>query len=698
MKISGLGIIAAVICTACGDPVTEPEGGLPPARRDTAPVSIATAASGPAVQHGSLVTTAFWIDPADTGQSLVLGAAGIAGVDLHALDGQRVGNVAGIDAGHVTVLPDVEMGGEIAPLVVVYDLSRSAIDAYRLDRESLEMQSVMPQALSIADELTGLCHYRSALSGSDYLYAVTDRGFILHYQLDAGADGVAARLLRSIPSGKGSGFCAVDARDATLYISEEESGIWALGAEPESDTTRRPLDLRAPFGSLSDDLKGLAIYPVNAEQSYLVISDVGESRFAVYELPDGQALGTVTVDGVGEAESVAITPLTLGDTWPNGVLAIANEFQNEFEGGTNLQLVGWRAFADALSLRAAEAGVAPPAQHAVVRPVLETDTVASFGDAADDPAIWRHPDDPTLSLVIGTDKKAGLYVYDLDGRTLQVLPDGRMNNADVRYDFTLAGETVDIIAASNRSNDSIAVYRIDAEARKLVDIADGVLATGFTDPYGSCMYRSALSGEFYVFINEGDSGVFRQWRLFDNGNGRVAAEQVREFPVGSQTEGCVADDELGHLYVGEEDVALWKYSAEPDGGTERTQIDSTGDDGNLTDDVEGVALWAAEDGSGYIVASNQGADNYAVYRREGNNGFVGHFHVVANPEEGIDGASETDGLDVVSAALGDRFPAGLLVVQDGRNIAPEDRQNFKFVSWADVMEALDLVGAAPGRE
>jgi 3-phytase len=79
-----------------------------------------------------------------------------------------------------------------------------------------------------------------------------------------------------------------------------------------------------------------------------------------------------------------------------------------------------------------------------------------------------------------------------------------------------------------------------------------------------------------------------------------------------------------------------------------------------------------------------------VYRREGNNEFVGFFSIVANAAAGIDGASETDGLDVSSAALGSRFPDGLLVVQDGRNIAPEERQNFKYISWTEIASALGL--------
>jgi 3-phytase len=326
---------------------------------------------------------------------------------------------------------------------------------------------------------------------------------------------------------------------------------------------------------------------------------------------------------------------------------------------------------------------------AVVRPSVETDVMPSLGDAADDPAIWMHPDDPALSLVIGTNKQAGLHVYDLNGKTLQVLPDGKMNNVDLRDNFPLGGASLTLVTASNRSNDSIAAYGIDADTRRLVDVAAGILATGFDDPYGLCMYVSPTSGDFFVFVNESGDGMFRQWRLFDDGSGKVGAEQVREFVVGTQAEGCVADDESGVLYIAEEDVGVWKYSAEADGGDARTLIDNT-DDGRLTDDVEGLALWSGPGGSGYLVVSNQGADNYAVYRREGDNAYVGHFHIVANAAAGIDGASETDGLDVSSAAFGAAYPDGLLVVQDGRNIAPEEPQNFKFVSWTDVKLALQL--------
>ncbi len=678
MKI--IHLIALLALAACAGPDREPatQGGDAPARLP------ATAVTEP-VEFGALVNAAFWVDPARPDAALVLGAAGTSGIEMYRPDGTRVGGFGEVEAGFVTVVPDPDRAGP--PLVVVYDRHDAAIKGFRLDREALTLVPVIPEPLPLEDELTGLCHYHSRLSDSDYLYGVTDGGLILHFELFTEGEIVGGQLLRTIPSGKGSGYCDVDPVEAALYVAEEEVGIWRFGAEPESDTTREPVTLVAPWGALSDEVKGIGIYRVDPETAYLVAADIGAERLAVFDPATSGLLGAVVIPELVEAEGVAVTVLPLGGDYPGGLVAVADE--DESAGGTDIKLIGWQAFAGALGLRSAEGEPAVAEPVPAVRPVLETEVAASYGDAADDPAIWVHPDDPAKSLVIGTDKQLGLYVFDLEGRAVQTLPDGRMNNVDLRYDFPLGGETVTLVTASNRSTDSIAAYKIAPGEARLVEAAAGTLPTGFKDPYGLCMYHSAASGEFYVFVNEGGIGTFRQWRLYDNGEGRVAAEQVREFEVGSQAEGCVADDAFGHLYVAEEDRGIWKYSAEPDGGDARTLIDAT-EDGRLEADVEGLALWTREDGTGYLIASNQGADNYFVYERGGDNAYVGYFHIVANAADGIDGASETDGLDVTSAALGERFPDGLLVVQDGRNIAPEERQNFKYVSWSDIAEALGL--------
>lgn len=329
-----------------------------------------------------------------------------------------------------------------------------------------------------------------------------------------------------------------------------------------------------------------------------------------------------------------------------------------------------------------------------VQPVAETAPVQTPDDAADDPAIWVHPGDPARSLIVTSQKKFGLMVYSLDGKLVQSLPIGRINNVDLRDGFVLAGKTVAIIAGSNRSNGRIALFALDHDSGLLRDVADSAVASGFDDPYGLCLYHSRKSGEFQVIVNAKDGRV-RQSRLLAGDNGKVRIELLREFKLPTQPEGCVADDELGNLFVGEEDRGVWVLGAEPADKTPMRLIDKTGADGHLVADVEGMSLWTGTDGRGWLVVSSQGEHAYAVYRREAPHVYVGKFRILANTARNIDGASETDGLDITSANLGGDYSRGLLVVQDGHNLSPAENQNFKLVPWAGVEKLLPKEPSAP---
>jgi 3-phytase len=313
-----------------------------------------------------------------------------------------------------------------------------------------------------------------------------------------------------------------------------------------------------------------------------------------------------------------------------------------------------------------------------VMATVETDPVPNGGDAADDPAIWVNPNDPAQSVIIGTDKRGGLAVYELSGKQIQYLPDGQMDNVDLRDGFKLDGQTVAIVTASNRKDNSIAIYKINPQSRTLENVAARKIKHGLT-VYGMCMYRSAKTGKIYYF-GTSKSGEVEQWELFES-NGKVDAKKARNFKLGSVVEGCVADDELGHFYVAEEAVGIWKFGAEPETGSDHTQVAKVGD-GHLFADVEGLAIAYGKDGAGYLIASSQGNHSYVVYRREGNNEFVKKFRVGAS--EGVDGCEETDGIDVTTANLGPSFPHGVFVVQDGFN--DKGNQNFKLVPLQTIVK------------
>ena len=316
-------------------------------------------------------------------------------------------------------------------------------------------------------------------------------------------------------------------------------------------------------------------------------------------------------------------------------------------------------------------------------PVMETDAMPHTGDSADDPAVWVHPTDPSLSTIIGTDKRGGLAVYGLDGHQLAYHPDGNMNNVDLRYNFPLGGAAVDLVVATNRSNNSLAVYKVDPQTRLLVPVAARVIPSDLTI-YGICMYRSPVSGKYYAFVSDRDNGGTEQWELFDNGAGLVDGRVVRTFDVGGTHEGMAADDAYGRLYVAEEEVALWRYGAEPVDGDARALVDVVGtSDVRLYADLEGLAIYHGANGSGYLLASSQGSNEFAAYDRVTGD-YVARFRLGATPS-GIDQVSGTDGIEVLSYGLGPAFPDGIFIAQDDTN--GKLNQNFKAARWGDIARA-----------
>lgn len=327
----------------------------------------------------------------------------------------------------------------------------------------------------------------------------------------------------------------------------------------------------------------------------------------------------------------------------------------------------------------------------------ETDPVPSAEDAADDPAIWVNSASPEESRIVATDKKGGLVVYDLRGRTVQSLPGGRPNNVDLRAGFPFADGPGVLVMAEDRTDDTLAFWRLREATGTLEPLAGPRPQCGF-HVYGSTLYRSARTGDFYAFVAENDLGRIRQYRLALNAAGGIDATQVRLLPVETESEGMAADDDLGHYYVSEERVGVWRFSAEPDGGTAGRLVLPMNSPAaaaaglNLRPDMEGIAICRTGPTSGYVVVSAQGNNAYVVLDREGWNPFLGWFRTTESPFG--DATQETDGLDVTAAPLGKRWSRGMLVVQDGEN--PGARQNFKMIGWAGVEEGLRSAGRRPG--
>ncbi len=311
-----------------------------------------------------------------------------------------------------------------------------------------------------------------------------------------------------------------------------------------------------------------------------------------------------------------------------------------------------------------------------VAPVAETTPVASSDDAADDPAIWINDNNPEASLILGTDKQSGLYVYDLKGNERQFLPTGAVNNVDLRQNVSLKDWSGDIAAASNRSNDTITLYEIDNDVVR----ETGAFPSRIEEPYGLCL--GASGGSVIVFVAH-KNGALVAYDL----DGPTRATYAGRVDLETQLEGCVFDDETGVLYIGEESRGIWKASYAGGEFSTPQLVDETGGDSGVAADVEGLAIYRAADGRKLLVASSQGNDSFALYDMA-NDGFLGRFKIISGAD--IDGAEETDGIEATSVPLGPDFPLGVLVVQDGHNRPRGQRQNFKIIDWRDIDAAMTI--------
>jgi 3-phytase len=287
----------------------------------------------------------------------------------------------------------------------------------------------------------------------------------------------------------------------------------------------------------------------------------------------------------------------------------------------------------------------------------------------DDMCLWVHPTKPTGSTVITSDKSAGrLFVYGLGGEAIQSVEAPHPGNIDLRYGFPLGGKKVDIVAFNERREDEIWVFGVDPATRRLRRIDNGRIRT--KSNYGGTMYRSAKTGKFYFVTT---SRSCQQYELFDDGAGKVAGKLVRSWKTG-YSEGACGDDEAGTVYVGEEGKGVWAVGGEPSDPTPGKLVIRVGENG-LVSDVEGVAIYHTPGGKGYLLVSSQGNNSFKVYRRRGAHEYLGTF--------AIQGARDTDGIDVTNVALGAAFPKGLFACHTDSSGRP-----VLLTRWEHIAKAL----------
>ncbi|PMD95869.1 3-phytase [Siphonobacter sp. BAB-5405] len=322
----------------------------------------------------------------------------------------------------------------------------------------------------------------------------------------------------------------------------------------------------------------------------------------------------------------------------------------------------------------------PKTSRQAVKPLYVTEKVAHDSD---DPAVWINPQDPAKSLIIGTDKDAdgGLYVFNLQGKIQQKVGGlQRPNNVDIEYGLMLNGKATDIAVTTERMTHKLRIFSLP-EMKPLdnggIPVFEGEMQPDYRDLMGISMYKNK-QGVIYAIVGRKTGpttgGYLWQYRLDDDGTGHIKATLVRKFGTYSglkEIESIAVDDKLGYVYYSDEGKGVRQYYADPEKGNEELALFATE---NFKQDHEGISIYELTDSTGYILVSDQGANRFQIFSREGTPERPFEHKLLKTVDVR---AMESDGSDMVSVPLNQDFKHGLFVVMS------TDR-TFHLYRWEDI--------------
>ena len=306
----------------------------------------------------------------------------------------------------------------------------------------------------------------------------------------------------------------------------------------------------------------------------------------------------------------------------------------------------------------------------------------------DDPAIWIDNTNRARSLIFGTDEHAnnsGIYVFGLDGKIDQsrsVFQLKRMNNVDVAYGLKWGTNTLDILVGTERERNRIRIFSLPG--MRMIDNGGIPVFTGETSrsPMGIATYTRPADGAIFAIISRRTGPLenyLEQYRLGYDGSGAVTATLVRKFGNFSgkkEIEAVAVDNELGFIYYCDEQFGIRKYYADPDKGNEELAVFGQGD---FKEDNEGICIYKLDNNTGYILVSDQAANSYNIYPREGSEG---NPHLHKKISSVAMSTKQSAGIEVTSESL-PGFEGGLFVAMSADT-------TFQYYRWTDIARKANL--------
>ncbi|WP_129021892.1 phytase [Edaphocola flava] len=282
---------------------------------------------------------AIWINPADAGQSLIVGTDkdSDGGLFVYNLQGKLVKTISGLQRpNNVDIAYGIILNGKPADIAVTTERERNALRIYTLpDMKPVDNGGIAVFEGEAEKAPMGIALYTAP---DKSIYAIVGRksgpadGYLWQYKLeDDGKGEVKATLVRKFGQYSGKKeieSIAVDNENGYVYYSDETHGVHKYYADPAKGNAE--LALFATKGFVSDH-EGISIYKTGARTGYILVSNQQKNTFMVYpregsatNIHEHNLLAEIPVSTI-ESDGSEVTNVNLGSTFPKGIfVAMSN--------------------------------------------------------------------------------------------------------------------------------------------------------------------------------------------------------------------------------------------------------------------------------------------------------------------------------------------------------------------------------------
>ncbi|MEM6630249.1 MAG: phytase [Bacteroidota bacterium] len=284
---------------------------------------------------------AIWVNRYDPTKSLVYGSNKRFGIEVFDLAGKKrytyeVGYVNNIDILYEFPLND----STTVDLLAGTEQSKNQILVFTINSDNGSLTEISGGIKSVQHQVYGFCLYTNNTRDTFYAFLNDKSGRIEQWELlPFGRDSIKGELTRTLEVRSQPEGMVANTRSGTLYVGEENRGIWAFDLEAKAEVSPTFIAMSGRENpAIRFDIEGLAIYETPVEQ-YLIASSQGNNSYAVFGTTEGYPyLGSFrigsgeSIDGTEDTDGIDVVSTNLGAPFSSGLFVAQDGLNQTVEG------------------------------------------------------------------------------------------------------------------------------------------------------------------------------------------------------------------------------------------------------------------------------------------------------------------------------------------------------------------------------